>query len=346
MHRPLSAAIVALVLLAAATERVLARAKTDVIVVRNGDRVTCEIRQLNQGMLKVKTDDMGTLDIKWEKVIELDSGYYFRVEASTGARFFGTPHLEQGDSVMRVTSIDAVAVIDIEDVVSITPIEESFWSRFDGSLSLGFSYTRASGVAQLTFDWSNAYRTERNLVDSKANTIITDKGKSEDTSRKMELSTTWNRLLKKKWTGSVYGAIQRNDELGIRRRLIGSIGSGVNAIRSNRQVLQITVGVALNSELGTDTSGTNESMEGVLTSSYSFFKHDSPKSNINTVASFYPSFTESQRYRVEFNIVVSQEIVKDFFFDLSYYLSYDSKLPSTGEEKKDYGIVTSVSWKY
>jgi hypothetical protein len=331
--------------LAAATD-VFARAKTDVVVVRNGDHVTCEIKELSKGMLQVKTDDMGTLNIKWEKVIGLESGYYFRVEVSSGARFFGTPHLEQGDSVMRVTGVDAVAALDLINVVSITPIEQSFWDKFDGSLSLGFSYTRASSVAQLTFDWVNVFRTERNHLDSRANTIVTDKGTNEETSRKGEFSTTWNRLLRKKWTGSVYGAIQRNDELGIRRRLIGSLGSGVNAIRSNRQVLQITAGVALNSELGTDTTQTQESIEGVLMTGYSFFKYDSPKSDINTAFTYFPSFTESERYRLEFNIKLRHELVSDFFFDLSYYLSYDSKLPSTGEVKKDYGIVTSVSWTY
>ncbi|MDH3196681.1 MAG: hypothetical protein OEO21_00410 [Candidatus Krumholzibacteria bacterium] len=191
--------------LAAATD-VFARAKTDVVVVLNGDHVTCEIKELQRGMLTVKTDDMGTLDIKWEKVIGLESGYYFRVEVSSGARFFGTPHLEQGDSVMRVTGVDAVAALDLVNVVSITPIEQSFLDRFDGSLSLGFSYTRASSVAQLTFDWANIFRTERNLVDTKANAIVTDKGTDEETSRKGKFSTTWNRLLRKKWTGSVSGA--------------------------------------------------------------------------------------------------------------------------------------------
>jgi len=323
-----------------------ARSKTDVVVVRNGDRVTCEIKQLSQGLLTVKTDDMGTLDIKWEKVIELDSGYYFRVESSSGARFFGTPHLEQGDSVIRVTAIDAVAVIDLTDVVAITPIERTFWSRFDGSLSLGYSYTRASSVSQLTFDWTNIIRGDRDRLDSYVNSIITDKGSREETSRKAEFSSTWTRLLRGKWTGSVYGAIQRNDELGIRRRLIASVGSGINAIRSNRQVLQITAGVALNSELGADSSGTKESGEGVVTASYSLFKYDSPKTNINTAITFYPSFTEDERYRLEYNIKLRHELVSDFFIDLSYYLSFDSKSPDTREEKKDYGIVTSVSWTY
>ena len=122
---------VVILLLAAATD-VFARAKTDVVVVLNGDHVTCEIKELQRGMLTVKTDDMGTLDIKWEKVIGLESGYYFRVEVSSGARFFGTPHLEQGDSVMRVTGVDAVAALDLVNVVSITPIEQSFLDRFDG----------------------------------------------------------------------------------------------------------------------------------------------------------------------------------------------------------------------
>ncbi len=35
--------------------------KTDVVVFRNGDRLTCEIRTLQRGLLQVKTDSLSTV---------------------------------------------------------------------------------------------------------------------------------------------------------------------------------------------------------------------------------------------------------------------------------------------
>jgi len=39
-------------------------AKTDVVVLLNGDRITGEVKELSYGQLKFKTDDMGTLYIE------------------------------------------------------------------------------------------------------------------------------------------------------------------------------------------------------------------------------------------------------------------------------------------
>ena len=36
-------------------------AKTDVVVLRNGDRLTGEVQQLERGRLQLKTDDLGTV---------------------------------------------------------------------------------------------------------------------------------------------------------------------------------------------------------------------------------------------------------------------------------------------
>ena len=39
----------------------LARDKTDIVYLRNGDRVTCEIKRLERGRLEVSTNGMGTV---------------------------------------------------------------------------------------------------------------------------------------------------------------------------------------------------------------------------------------------------------------------------------------------
>ena len=46
----------------------LAREKSDVLVMRNGDRLTCEIKRLDSGVLYVRLDYvLGTISVNWSK---------------------------------------------------------------------------------------------------------------------------------------------------------------------------------------------------------------------------------------------------------------------------------------
>jgi hypothetical protein len=45
--------------------------KVDTVVMVNGDRTTCEVSTLSREQLKVKTDDQGTLTIKWDKIVSI-----------------------------------------------------------------------------------------------------------------------------------------------------------------------------------------------------------------------------------------------------------------------------------
>lgn len=322
-----------------------ARPKTDVVILRNGDRITCEIKNLTRGKIQVKTDSMGTLDIEWLDVVALKSEFYFRVEASTGKRFFGLLELEEGTTTLRIASLGAVISLEKINVVEITPIQESFWQKIDGSLSVGYSYTRASEVAQFTFDWSNRYVGQRNLFDLGVKSTITDKGTEEKTTQRIDGTFSYVRLLKKKWTANTSVSQSRNDELDLKSRFLLTTTTGVSPIKNNHDILLLSAGVAGNVEQSTNDNKT-ESIEGVLLASYSRFNYNTPKTDIKTEVKFYPSLTESSRYRFSYDLKFRREIVSDLFLDLSYYLDYDSKASSGEGQKRDYGIVTSVGWSY
>ena len=325
---------------------VSARPKTDVLTLRNGDRITCEIKQLTRGKITVKTDDAGTLEIKWVGVVGLQSEHYFRVEDRFGRRFYGALDME-GGRPMRVGSEAGFETVPPWDIVEIREIEQSFWDQQDGSFSFGFSFTKASNVAQLTFDWTNRWRTERNLVDLRATSILTDRGDDSQRAVNEDLSVAYTRLLAfQRWTGTVSGALQRNDELSLARRFIGTVATGVAPIKSNLHVLQFNVGVAVNQERATGADTTAVSGEGVLSADYSLFKYDSPKSDLKTTLIYYPSLTEDGRYRIDFNAKARHELISDFFIDLSYWTNFDSNAPGAQGRKSDYGIVTSISYSY
>ena len=60
----------AAVCILAASSTALAQ-KTDVILLSNGDRVTCEIRSYSAGRLSVKTDIASDINVKWNKIVSV-----------------------------------------------------------------------------------------------------------------------------------------------------------------------------------------------------------------------------------------------------------------------------------
>ena len=72
------AASLLLAVLAAAPAQ--AAPKVDVVILQNGTRLVGEIRSMTRGKLELKTDDMGTLQIEWDNVVEVTAPEYFEVE--------------------------------------------------------------------------------------------------------------------------------------------------------------------------------------------------------------------------------------------------------------------------
>jgi len=333
----------AAVLLVSATA--VARPKIDVVTLVNGDRITCEIKELEKGKLTVSTDAMATVYIEWNDIVGLKSVYYFRMTDHWGERWYGTLLMEPGTEELRVFDGPAETVTAREDVVGITALQTSFWSRQDGSLSVGFSFVQASQVTQFTFDWVNLYRTERNLWEARAQSTISNTGGEDTTTRRIDVGLGYTRLLRAKWTGTTSLTGQRNDELGLLRRILYSLGTGAKPYQSNTALLRFSVGLAINAELGTDGTNT-ESLEGDLEVAYSLFRYNSPKTDVTTSLNVYPSFTEKGRIRLEYDLKLRYELVKDFFIDLSYYLSLDTQSASGEGEKRDTSIITSLGWSY
>ena len=64
------------------------RDKKDVVIFANGDRMTCEIMQLQKGYLYVRlANGEGTIPVDWTKVVRIESKYNFVVSDESGERF-------------------------------------------------------------------------------------------------------------------------------------------------------------------------------------------------------------------------------------------------------------------
>jgi hypothetical protein len=110
------------------------RDNTDVVVLKNGDRVTGEIEQLEYGLVRLSTDDMGTINIEWGAIASIDSKYVFDVQVVGGLRHSGLIGTSDDGSELVIRDEGSGRSVAVADVVRIG-LEPGFWQRLSGSMS-------------------------------------------------------------------------------------------------------------------------------------------------------------------------------------------------------------------
>ena len=325
-----------------------ARDKTDVIVLKNGDRITGEIMELEYGLLQFSTDDMGTVNIEWNAIASIDSVYEFDVELAGGRRQSGVIATSGDGGRLVIRGTGSQEAVPMLSVVRVAELESSFWQRVSGSLSLGFNYTKSSGIRTGSLNVSSQYTAERLKATLDISALETSSPDSEPSARE-KISSTLEFRRERPGFWMALNSLERNDELGIDARL----QSGAAFARYFRQdqdsEIMALAGVVANQEWTNGADESQQSVEGVLGATWRIFRFNDPEISLNSSAYLYPSFTDSGRHRGSLDISVRREFISDLFFEISLYESYDSDPPTDGEteaETTDYGIVTSLGYKF
>ena len=319
------------------------RAKTDLVFLTNGDRMTGEVKQLSRGILQLSTDAVGTLNIEWEDVDSLRSAYQFRVEVASGEKLFGSILLTSAGT-LRVIQGERAREVPQLGVTAITPLEASFWQQIDGSISLGFSYTKSNSLGQLTTDFNARYRTPIRQLRLDLSSITTTQ-EDRDTQRREDLTFSYSRLFEGPLFAVASTAAQSNEELGLDLRLMLTSGLGAKLVQTNHSELVSGLGLSVNREWTHDSDDVSN-LEAFLSLLFSAFRYDYPKTNISLEGTVFPNLTSWGRVRAELDLSGSREIVKDFTLNLSFYDSFDSDPADPSAAKNDYGLVTSVGWTF
>jgi hypothetical protein len=317
--------------------------KLDVIELRNGDRFTGEIRELNSGRLELKTDDVGTIYIEWDKVRSVAAPEQFEVELLNGRILLGQFQPAEAGKAGLAT-IGGPIVLPLADIVSVRPIGTRFWKRLDGGLSLGFSHTKSSGVTQFDSSFNASFRRPAFEATLAADTTVSRSPGADDTSR-ASIQLAYNRILANRWSVGGFGLLERNESLGVdfRGTLGGLVGRRLTQSQHSRFI--VGGGIAGNRELPTGESA-RTNLDAVFLASYSFFRYDSPKTNLTSSMVASPSLSDPGRVRIAVRTGIQQDIWKDFGFAVTFFDTYDSRPPTADALQNDFGVTTSVSWTF
>jgi hypothetical protein len=314
--------------------------KTDSVWIRNGDRITGEVKSLSRALLKYSTDDLGTIYIEWDHVDRISSRATFEVQVRSGIKHYGP--LGLGPKGTLVLGLDTLLLADI---VTITPIKNTLLARMDGYLDLGFSYQKAHKTLQLSTGAKVVYRGPVSETAVEASTFREDRDDTPETTR-LTADLTQRFLIGNLWsTGFVIG-YEQNEELDLGGRVRVSAFGARTLSRNNHVDFRAIAGPVVTREKYVSNDSTSTSFEGLVGIVFSAFRYDSPKLDASVSSQLYPSFTVQGRVRWENDLRVSYELVKDFMITTTLFDSFDNKPQSVGAPKNDFGTTLAISWSF
>ena len=335
-------AVIMLALLACISANASAQRKTDVVKMFNGDRVTGEIKTLTAGILSFSTDSMGTIKIEWQDIASLQSKYNYEIRLSSGERVFGSMGEPERAGQLLISALGEDLALEWLEVVELRPIEDHWTERLDVYLSGTYSYTKASSVATTQLNTELSYSDEDALNSLTARNTHTRTGDEVSRSSRSNFTrSVWSPRSRN--FRSFWGSYESNDELGLQHRYAGGAGLGRFILDSHRMRWTGVMGLQALTEQS-DGGTEEQSVEGVLTSDFRTWRLDTPELDISWVINLYPNLSEIGRTRGDTDLRVRWEIVKDLFWDITAWGTYDSDAET--ENQIDYGISTGVGWKY
>ncbi len=335
--------VLVIILLLLASQVVLAE-KTDVVYLKNGDRVTGEVKSLFRGKLEFATDNMGTVFIEWHDIREIVSTTGQAVELTNGQRFYGPLMKPDNNDMLVVRTGDGPVGVNTLDVIGMYPVEANFWDRFDISANLGFSWDKGSNVGKYNLGIDSAFRRTQSITRANFSMEITTQDQVDSTARNV-LNANHAIFMPNKKFRIYFGNLEQNDELGIDLRALVGAGYGWVPIRSQKNWFSLSAGLDVNREIP-DVGQSETNLEAAAMMVYEYYTYSSPERSFKADFTIFPSITDFGRWRATFDTSYSFELINDLYWKLNFYANYDSAPISTEGASSDYGVTSSIGYKF
>jgi Protein of unknown function, DUF481 len=321
---------------------------SDVIVMKNGDRLTGEIKGLSAGVLYISIDYiLGTSSVEWSKVAHLESKQLFVIRTENGSMYTGTLKTTNapGGQPMEiaVAETSGKAVIESPKIVQMEVTSAKFFQRFNGSINTGVIYSKGNESTQYNLGSQIEYPRERWGADASFNsTLSSSTGATASTRNQFDVDAyhlvRWNN-----WFYKGLGGVLQSSEQGIVRQTTFGGGVGRYLKNSNLSRISVLVGFAgQNTAYQQDIPSQNLAF-GVVAANLQFFRFDKTNSSINAI--LMPGISDPSRVKFNLNATYYIKLTGNLSWNVSVYDNWDSK-PPAGLSGTDYGSSSGLSWTF
>jgi hypothetical protein len=331
----------------------LAREKTDVMVMKNGDRMTCEIKGLDAGVLYVSFDYIdGTALVDWSKVAHLESKQLFVVKTQDGSVYVGALRTAETAAdrplvIKVVKTPEQEIVVNQFQIVQMIATSDRFWQRFSGEIGFGTIYSKGNQSTQYSLGAKTAYVRERWSAKTNFDSNLSS-STGANVSTRNSLDLIASRLLpSNNWFYSGLGGFLQSSEQGI--TLQSTLGAGIGRYfkHTERATISVLAGAAWQKTNYVQSSVTMSGQDVAAAMIYTearFFKFS--KTNLNLTASVLPAISDPGRVRFNANASYYIKLVSNLKWNVSFYGNWDNRPPPTGFSGSDYGTSSGLSWTF
>jgi uncharacterized protein DUF481 len=310
----------------------------------NGDRNTGEIRSYDEGRLLLSTSNQGDIKIKWAKITSITSEKTFDLELADGTHVFGTLRPSEPPGKLQVVQQEGPRTLEFLEVVRIAPVYQRFWSRLDGSFDMGFTYTEANQFVQFNLNGESSYRTKSFKISTQLSAFLS-RQEGVASSQRASWTIDYAHFLPRRWFLGLLVGLERNRDLGLNLRATAGGGVGRYFVQTNQTQLAGLLAFTGNREDPTEGEA-RYSAEAIAALDYSRFMYDFPNLTLGGRLQVIPSLTDAGRVRLQADARVRREIISDFYVSVSVFDSFDSRPPTEGASKNDWGPVVSIGYKW
>jgi hypothetical protein len=330
-----------------------ARDKSDVIIMRNGDRITCEIKGLDADTLFISVDYiLSTQSVDWSKVDHVESKQLFIVKTQDGLVYSGTIVTAEtsGGRPVRIEILDAAAnakvEVDKSQVIKMDETSSNFWQRFNGDIGLGFIYTKGNQSAQYSLNSSVNYPRPRWTAGASYNSTLSSSTGTNPSTRN-EISVNALRLLR--WNNWYYAGLAdflQSSVQGIQLQSTFGAGVGRYLKNTNHATINVTGGFAWQRINYLETvvpASTQDVTSALVGAQVRLFWFNKTTLEINNYV--LPALSEPGRVHYTLNTAYYVKLWSNLTWNISFYGNWDNR-PPPGFAGSDYGSSSGLSWTF
>jgi hypothetical protein len=326
-----------------------ARKSTDVIVMKNGDKITCEVKGMTSNTLYISVAYiLNTLSVDWTKVDHIESKQLFLVRTQDGTIYTGTlstPETPAGRPMQIEVweTPEKKVTLEKERIADVDQTSHSFWQRWNGEVGSGFSFTKGNESAQYNLNSSIGYLEDRWSAGATYNTNLTA-NTGASTSTRNQLTVSAQRLLR--WNNWYYTGVLsflQSSVQGIQLQDTFGGGIGRNLINRGSAFWTVYGGFAWQQIKYQETvvPGPKQQVTAALVGTQvKVFRFN--RTTLALSANVLPALSEPGRVQYTLNTTYYVKLWGQLNWNFTFYGNWDTR-PPPGFAQSDYGATSGLS---
>ena len=333
-------------------ETVFARESTDVIVMKNGDHLTGEIKGLDGGVLYISMKYiLGTSSVQWSQVHHLESKQLFLVKTQdgsvyTGTLFTGGTPEERPVKIEVIESPAHTVTLDRPQIVEMDQTSSKFLQRFNGEINWGMIYSKGNQSTQYTLSSEVAYPRERWAAGANfSSTLTSSTGASASTRNQIGASAMhllpWNHWFYQ----GIANFLQSSEQEIILQTTLGA-GVGRYLKNTNHATISLLGGFAgqgAQYQPSVVPQGEQKILAGLIAGEVKLFRFN--KTTLDVTATFLPAISQPGRMYFNMNTSYYVKLFSNLTWNISFYGNWDNR-PPANFSGSDYGTSSGLGWTF